>query len=84
MLPTAILPIALYIPRTAFLLRTSLSLLLPYPKQAGSSLANGRLPHPSTDGKGLLSLPKLPFVKERVPGEPAAGGPPSKQLSALL
>ena len=55
----------------------------PNPSQAGSTLASGRLPQLSTDGKGLLGLPKLPFLKERVPGEPAAGGGSGK-LKALL
>ena len=47
------------------------------PSRAGGTAAQ------STDGKGLLGLPKLPFLKERVPGEPAAGGAPGK-LKALL
>ena len=73
------LPTAHCVLLTTYPLTAYHSLLRPYPKQAGS-----RLPQPSTDGKGPLGLPKLPFIKERVPGEPAAGGAPGKQLKALL
>jgi hypothetical protein len=83
-----------YLPLTAFCLLTYYQLLttpydslllLDHPKQAGSTLTSGRLPQLSTAGKGLLGLPKLPFHKERVPGEPAVGAVvPSKQLKALL